>query len=220
MAVKTSTNNYLSAANNLGIDGGAITIEGWIRTASTPANDEFRSPFGQSSAGTSTTYRIYYRKDGTNPVAFQFSRSRTGVADQAFDYVITLEVNRWYHLALTYDGTTVRGYLDGDEVGSVAASGTGTGGTSRVIIGARAESIATYWDGDIDEVRFWDIAQSQVALKALRFRRVAGNEPNLVGYYRTDEGTSSTANDMKQAVNMSWTGAPSWVGSAPISYPA
>lgn len=106
------------------------------RTASIPAltgNFSFSGWFNwyDASGGTlvgwcDTTNDVFIRcgYDGTNIV---FYRVKSGVAQQGPTYVFTPTVGRWYHVGMTYDGTNVRGYVDGALVaGPTAASGNGS----------------------------------------------------------------------------------------------
>ena len=73
-----------------------------------------------------------------------------------------LATNTWQHIALTYDGSYQRLYINGAEVGTGALS-TGTpisGGslTEGLVIGARYTQQTQYVEGVIDEVRIWDEA--------------------------------------------------------------
>ncbi len=46
-------------------------------------------------------------------------------------------VNQWTHIALTYDGSTIKLYANGVMIGSVAASGNISGEGNRFAIGGR-----------------------------------------------------------------------------------
>ena len=50
-----------------------------------------------------------------------------------------------------------------------------------------------YWDGQIDEVRIWNIARTQSEIQATIKTTLQGDEPGLVGYWNFDDGT---ANDL------------------------
>jgi VCBS repeat-containing protein len=65
-----------------------------------------------------------------------------------------LDTNRWYHAAATYDGGTLRLYLDGDEVGSLTIPGTiDTDATAPVTVGGSGDSAGGPLIGLMDDVR-------------------------------------------------------------------
>jgi len=49
-----------------------------------------------------------------------------GVDNDYFNYSLTMGTSDWYNIVLTYDGTNVEGYVNGESVGTVASSGNGT----------------------------------------------------------------------------------------------
>src|SRR5262249_14594591 len=63
-----------------------------------------------------------------------------------------LTLNTWTHLAATYDGATLRLYINGTQVGSAARAGTLATSTNPLQIGG--DSIfGQFFQGTIDEVR-------------------------------------------------------------------
>jgi len=75
-----------------------------------------------------------------------------------------LGVGTWTHLALTYDGATVRLYVNGTQVSSVAKTGTILTSTNPLQIGG--DSIyGQYFAGTIDEVRVYNVALSAAQIQ-------------------------------------------------------
>ena len=70
-----------------------------------------------------------------------------------------LPVNTWSHIALTYDKVTLRLYVNGTQVGSLAASANIATSANPLQIGG--DSIyGQYFNGRIDEVRIYNRALS------------------------------------------------------------
>jgi hypothetical protein len=72
--------------------------------------------------------------------------------------------NVWTHVALTFDGATVRLYVDGVEVDDTTASGA-QASSGALWIGCN-EAKDQFFEGLIDEVRLYDRALDQAELKA------------------------------------------------------
>ena len=68
-------------------------------------------------------YIQYEYNSGTRRLGF--NRQKEGVAAQVAYYNITLGTTNFYNLTLTYDGTNVKGYVNGNYIGFLAASGDG-----------------------------------------------------------------------------------------------
>lgn len=120
----------LSIAQDLGVGGGACSIAYWLKQSSEIGSGD-GAYIQQNDAGTVTGYSIQYEYNaGTRRLYFR--RSKWNVAHQGPYYNVALGTV-WNHLVLTYDGTNVRGYLNGALVaGPTAASGNGTGSVSDV----------------------------------------------------------------------------------------
>ncbi len=122
---------FLSAGNNLGIDGSAISISCWVKLKAeitTGLWDIIR----QNSLNTNTGNGIWYDYNGgTRRLAFR--RTRWNVSHDAVYYNVALGTTDFHHLVVTYDGTNVRAYFDGNYIGIIASSGNGTGSNPNLI---------------------------------------------------------------------------------------
>ncbi|MBN2745008.1 MAG: leucine-rich repeat protein [Marinilabiliaceae bacterium] len=106
----------------------------------------------------------------------------------------TIAANTWTHLAATYNGTTVKLYVNGAEAKSENHSSY-RNGTAQVNIGKRYnESAAYYYSGRIDEVRIWSAARSQTDIAAAKDNPLTGTEANLLAYYTFNQGTAGGSN--------------------------
>lgn len=80
--------------------------------------------------------------------------------------------------------------------------------------------------GNITEVRLWNVARSEAEIAGSMQQRLTGNEANLVGYWRFDEGTGLIAKDSSPAHNDGVLGngrpelVPTWSSDGPDLAPA
>jgi hypothetical protein len=74
-------------------------------------------------------------------------------------------LNTWTHVALTYDGTQLRLYVNGVQVATRATSGTIQTNSSPLRIGGNVP-YGEFFNGRIDEVRIYNRALSQAELQA------------------------------------------------------
>jgi len=102
--------------------------------------------------------------------------------------IVTVQPNRWYHLCVTYDGTTVQAFADGNNVSSKTV--TLNTGNIDVKIGSRQNpSIEqpgdAYFDGFIDDIRIYNRALSTNEVAQL-YAIESGPRVNFVKAFTTD----------------------------------
>ena len=94
----------------------------------------------------------------------------------------SLVVNEWQHIALTYDGTTLRIYHNGNLDGSIAATGNVTSAGESFHIGMLPFGITPFHlDGQTDNVQLWSRALSAAEISDLGCREALdpGTHPDL-----------------------------------------
>jgi Concanavalin A-like lectin/glucanases superfamily len=106
-------------------------------------------------------------------------------------------VDRWSHLALTYDGLRLRLFVDGTPASSRAVTGTILRTTDPLWIGGN-RPYGEYFKGVIDEVHVYDRALSPSDVKAEMSPPIASGRisaEGLVGAYAFDAGSGTVAAD-------------------------
>lgn len=95
------------------------SVCGWLYIVASSAGggDLFYSaPAANPTSGYSI--RLGYDNNGSNPTL----RYRTGNGTPLLNHTAVVASGQWYNLAITYDGTTARAYLDGVQVASAAVA--------------------------------------------------------------------------------------------------
>ncbi|MCX6232593.1 MAG: peptide-N-glycosidase F-related protein [Bacteroidetes bacterium] len=108
----------------------------------------------------------------------------------------TLIPNLWQHYAWVYDGSAVKLYLNGNLVGSTAASGSFPAiNTAAFVIGlSPATGYNFYYKGGIDEVTLWKKALTQAEIQYMQTHEPVGNEQDLQLYYKFNQGVPGANN--------------------------
>ena len=107
----------------------------------------------------------------------------------------------WHHLALTYDGSNMILYIDGIEAGSTGAYGQITNEFLPFYIGRLIWQTTNFdLDGQVDEVSLWNLALTEQQVQDYMYADLTGEE-GLVGYWKLNEGTGSTAYDSSDEGN-------------------
>ncbi len=110
----------------------------------------------------------------------------------------------WHHVAVSYDGTTWRLYLDGQLEATLAANATPRFdsiqhfglGTAMLSTGVAAG----FFDGVIDEARVWNHARSAAQIQAGMTTPIV-SASGLVGRWGLDEGTGTVATNSAGSAN-------------------
>lgn len=76
--------------------------------------------------------------------------------------------NRWHHLALTYDGSFLRGYVDGNQFSAKAVNKARVPGNQPLVIGRRPDNMPnSFVQARLDDIRLYNRALSAQDIKSL-----------------------------------------------------
>ena len=185
--------DYLDVGADTSLElAGEYTLEAWIRPTGggiNPGNaGSLISREGEYLIAwwpTDTMVRYAVGNHTTNP--FQWR-----------DTGYTTPVGVWRHLALTSSATdgTIRLYADGVEVytENVAGAMSDFSASDNTRFGER-QDVAESFDGDMDEIRIWNVARSAGEIRSTYLRTLSADEAaaatGLVGYWNFDDGTTT-----------------------------
>lgn len=165
----------------------AVTAEAWVKPTS--ADGGVVGVWG--AGGLDDKFLLYF--DAGKPRA---RIVRDGHAGSTNAIGAALAPGVWYHLAMTYDGATLRLYVNGGQVASTAAVGTLPLTDDRDLQMGLEDIVAgvdNHLDGVIDEVRVWDVARTATQLATFMNQTVDPDTPGLVGAWRCDEASGTQA---------------------------
>ena len=141
--------------------GDALTIDCWVRT---------------DVAGQNDTWIVNRIQGGGLDTGFRFGMvaGRPCFALPQTDWShhlaapAPLPLGRWVHLAATFDGRTMRLYVDGDEVASRDRPGRVNPSHFDLVIGSFAPGTRAHFTGLVDEVRLFSRALSTAEIRICR----------------------------------------------------
>lgn len=223
--LESGSTQYAYILNDIGISGGNVTLEGWFKLESTPSDTVGYAIVQQMDAGTNVWYQIYYYNDGGTMRLF-FDRVRAGVADARATITTTLTTGTWYHVALTYDGTNLRSYLNGSLGTTVVASGNGSGTNSNdhLSVGIMQSVDNSSWtpasnrafDGLIKDVRVFSDARTQAEIIADAHTETV-SDVNLVGEWNFNNSYTDSSGNSN---TLTATGSPVFSTNVPWNKPS
>jgi hypothetical protein len=111
------------------------------------------------------------------PTAAPYSLALSGTGDVVFSLRPDLQftqlrktgypLDEWFFVVGTYDGTTMKLYINGNLENSASISGILNENSSPLLIGTRLNLPADTFHGEIDELRIYDRALSEAEVAAL-----------------------------------------------------
>lgn len=155
-----NTNKYLTLGSNLPINfyNGSNTFSCWVKM-NTQITSGFQCFMGGGDSTTKTMGYILYEYNGGN-IRIRFRVGARGV--NFYDILssnYTISTSAYTHLAMTYDGSTLTGYINGVSAGTVTAGVVGT------VAFVNAFALGTYIDDTgtslfasaiVDETGVWN----------------------------------------------------------------
>jgi hypothetical protein len=151
------TNDQVTIAPSgaLNLSGG-MTLEAWIKPTTL---ENWRTVILKENSGT-LTYGLFASTDAQVPAGSVFTN-----AEYRASAVAGVALSTWTHIAMSWDGTTLKTFVDGAEVASQPAPAPLLVSSGQVRIGG--ESVRNGWfNGLIDEVRIYSRALSATEIGA------------------------------------------------------
>jgi uncharacterized repeat protein (TIGR03803 family) len=135
----------------------AMTLEAWVKPTS---SFNWRTVLLKEGNDT-LAYGLYSSDDGSKPAGYV----RVNGVDRAVRGPKPLSNGEWTHLAMTYDGETMRLFVNGEEKESRPQTGNALVTSGRLSIGGNTVW-GEYFRGQMDDVRIYDVAVGEAQIKA------------------------------------------------------
>jgi hypothetical protein len=191
--------DYVTCGNgtSVQITGTALTLEAWVHPTAWKTSSFEGSIVTKQGSG-SDGYVLRAGASGT----VSFAIGDGSAWHEALSASGALALNRWQHVAGTYDGTTLRIFVDGKQVATQSASASITSSSDALVIGSSAGYLTSReWQGYIDEVRVWNTTRKPQQLLDNMYQSLAGSESGLQAYYRMTNGSGTTVTDNTSNAN-------------------
>lgn len=185
-------NDYVDIPYNATISGGTLSVQLWVRVNSnTGSRQSIITSGGNAGAGTGG-YEIYAYPDGNWYIL-------VGKSGSSFVTIQgpSIQYGTWTNLAVTYDQTAIRIYINGSLTTTFAISGIVGNPSSfptRIGAGNTAGTANDFFGGRIDELSIWNKTLTAAEISTNMNNSLGGNEPYLFSYYNFNEGVGNGDN--------------------------
>jgi len=196
---------------------GDLTFECWIYFNDFSSGNQMIVCCEGDDANEASNRLFYLYKNDANDTVFTFSQEHGANVAESITLTLSssLSVETWYHLtfnritAVPITALTIR---DINSVTIASAStdytdGDPTGGTNSYLSLGINRTGASPLDGKMKEARLWNDYRGATEIKDNLYKILTGNEANLVGYWRLDEGALTTVYDITTYENNGTIGA-------------
>ncbi|MGB2088309.1 MAG: LamG-like jellyroll fold domain-containing protein, partial [Psychroflexus salarius] len=175
-------NDYVELTTESSFDfTNQMTIEFWMKSDYNPTQWDAIMAKGDDS------WRIALNQDGT----LNFAGSNAFGDVSSVSSVID---NSWHHVAVTYNNVEAIIYIDGIQNSNVIGTGNINNSNFPVSIGQNLQVLGRFYQGNIDEVRIWDVARTAEQIESSKNCELEGTEAGLVAYYKFNQGLGSQDN--------------------------
>ena len=159
---------------DLTTSGNAFTIETWVKPSNLKNEIHLfrKEKENRGSHGTLLSTDIFGLRIKRGKL--QFYQPGKTICTANYD----LQINQWYHVAASYNGSQLNLYLNGQQVA--------TGNYSGLKIEGKA-FVADALSGEMDRLAVWNNARSAQQIKAKLFTLLNGSESGLQHYYNFDD---------------------------------
>ncbi|TAH28395.1 MAG: BspA family leucine-rich repeat surface protein, partial [Cytophagales bacterium] len=171
-----TSNVVISASNN-------VSIEGWVNFNSTGGGGAICIFYNGNNFANG--YGLYLLSNRIQILFGGITLTDTG---------ITPSLNTWIHLALVNNGTSWAVYQNGVQIGAnffISAIAP----TNNFRIGSNVNGTAEFLNGQVDEVRVWNIGISATQIRENMHLTLNGSQSNLINYYQFNETSGNNVVD-------------------------
>ena len=210
-ALTCNGNNIVNCQLNSNL-ANTFTIETWVAPNATCLNGAFHAFLG-GGAPTIPAMYVY-----GNQFHWKFYNASNGLTLGAVIPGFFVKADEWVHVSIVCDGTTVKAYKNGVLMNTTTiAQPFSLSPQSTFYIGQYDNS----FNGQIDELRIWNVARTEQELNATLHTTLAGTETGLLAYYNFDRSTLGIVPDVttKNPNGIFTEVTPSWVASKALVTP-
>ena len=176
-----------------------ITIEAWVKTDSSSLGREIISKYNSNAGIDQLSWSLAVH--GNSSIGFGVYETSNKWRFVETDSAL-ISADEWYHIAATFDISTQesRIYINGEEVQATLDPGSAdsisfiSDSDTPVRIGTITPvsgTLSSFWDGNIDEVRIWNVARTQSQIQStmndtLTSAYYSTADSGIVAYWRCD----------------------------------
>jgi hypothetical protein len=163
------TKDFVEVPHEAAMEPTVLTVETWVSPASLPDKDDARRWLVNKNVHEHTEGYYGLLLSGKKVGAYVNIGGGEGNLIQAWGAADVLQLNKWQHVAMSWDGFNLRVYYDGKEVAlnpATVVEKPRKAGATPLAIGRRQDGYpTTYFNGKLDDIRIYDRPLSEAELR-------------------------------------------------------
>jgi len=202
------SNQYITVNTQYGLTT-KLTFSGWVKFSSLSGSQDILGQNTSSWTGGNAAFYFQKATDGSpgcsirpNSLGIMIPTSSSGCSPGVYSSN-AVSAGTWYHVAGTYDGSTISLYINGSLAGLTSRSGAiGTPtGNMNMGSGYSGGSVTDYLSGIVDEVRIsnvarsadWIAAEYNTESNSSTFYSIGGSNPPTITNLSATSGVAGTS---------------------------
>ena len=177
-------NDYVSIPSDDTLNTLQFSVDFWVRTDNP---GQYQGILDKGRSTNSDWYFLTTASGNTEGVIFGIGN---GTSRNEISY--SWNDTEWHHVAGTYDGTTMKLYVDGYLKGAETYSYSST--INNIVIGSRRDQTYHY-DGKLDEISIWDDARTINEIRNNMHLSFDQFSTGILGYWQFNDGSGTIAAD-------------------------
>ena len=151
-ALNFDGNDYVSIPDSDVLNISEGTWEAWLRFDALPSSTNIMNPLAKAQ-------QYWIHVSGADEIRVKINVG--GMRYEATTDTSFIETGVWYHVAGTYDGETLKLYVDGALIDTNEVPSGPIQTTTNILAIGTWSSLIDFFRGDIDEVRVWGCALTE-----------------------------------------------------------
>lgn len=164
------------------------TFEAWVNVSSSaPSSNLTILDYGLNAVGSRNTFLV----DANRGIRFVSGGTNANISSTSG----AVTPGQWAHVAFVMNSGTGFLYVNGVQVGTGSLTTVNTpSGNANVTIGQRVSGGSIPFEGNIDEVRIWDVARTPSEIMANMNAELCSYPSSLKAYYKFNQGVAGSNN--------------------------
>ena len=194
------SDDYVSVPSSSALDFGVsdpFTFEAWVNLDGTGESEQNILSKGDDQTGVAFRWGIY-----TSGTFFMWNNNHHIYLNGVFND----HWNEWTHVAASSDGSTLKMYVNGEESFSGSWQLNQTSALSGAELTIGTDSHGRYINGQIADVRIWNVARSTDEINSNYRRRVDPSSAGMIANYlfESDQQVVNSSSDQNKLPNGSY----------------